>query len=501
MRFLSISNLAVIDRLELEFAPGLNVLTGETGAGKSILVGAVGLLVGGRASAPNSCGPERTPQPSRPSSKSPTATEVIVRREVSAQGRSRAFVDGALVTSAALRDAAGVARRSARSARAPGAARSLDASRSARRVRRPDPEARGCCRRVPPMAARCDDERARLAASEQQKASRAEFLAFQLVGDRSRRDRRRARTRSWRRRGKCSPMPIGCSGSAPTPTPRSTTATKRRLPALASVWKKVGELAALDPKFAPYLEAREGVKSQLEDLAFFLRSYSQNIDASPARLQDIEDRLALLERLKKKHGPALADVIANATDAPSRAARPRARNRARSRARRGAGGGTRAYLRGRRRISRGAAASGAKEFSRALEQALADLAMAEDALRGPLHGCLERRQHGAMVRTRHRRGGVLHLAESGRGPAAAGADRLGRRAVADHARAEDAGDHRRTGQDADLRRSGRRHRRAPSRTSSARGSSGSASASRCCASRTCRRLPPTARRTSGSRSP
>ena len=51
IRFLSIQNLAVIDKLELEFQPGLNVLTGETGAGKSILVGAVGLLVGGRASA------------------------------------------------------------------------------------------------------------------------------------------------------------------------------------------------------------------------------------------------------------------------------------------------------------------------------------------------------------------------------------------------------------------------------------------------------------------
>ena len=52
------------------------------------------------------------------------------------------------------------------------------------------------------------------------------------------------------------------------------------------------------------------VKSQLEDLAYFLRSYCvRRIDASPARLQDVEDRLALLERIKKKHGPALADVI------------------------------------------------------------------------------------------------------------------------------------------------------------------------------------------------
>src|ERR1700681_1129486 len=50
LRFLSIKRLAVIDAAEVEFEPGLNVLTGETGAGKSILVEAVGLLLGGRAS-------------------------------------------------------------------------------------------------------------------------------------------------------------------------------------------------------------------------------------------------------------------------------------------------------------------------------------------------------------------------------------------------------------------------------------------------------------------
>ena len=50
LRFLSVRHLAVIDRVEVEFEPGLNVLTGETGAGKSILVEAIDLLVGGRAS-------------------------------------------------------------------------------------------------------------------------------------------------------------------------------------------------------------------------------------------------------------------------------------------------------------------------------------------------------------------------------------------------------------------------------------------------------------------
>ena len=88
--------------------------------------------------------------------------------------------------------------------------------------------------------------------------------------------------------------------------------TPRPCASLVDVWKRVGELAGIDPQFAPYLAARDAVKSQLEDLAYFLRSYSGAIDASPAKLQEVEDRLAVLERLKKKHGPALDDVIATA---------------------------------------------------------------------------------------------------------------------------------------------------------------------------------------------
>jgi len=103
LRFLSVRNLAVIDRLEIEFEPGLNVLTGETGAGKSILVGAVGLLVGGRASADLVRTGEETAAVEA-IFETASGAEVIVRREVSAQGRSRASIDGALATSTALRD-------------------------------------------------------------------------------------------------------------------------------------------------------------------------------------------------------------------------------------------------------------------------------------------------------------------------------------------------------------------------------------------------------------
>src|SRR5688500_2163311 len=106
LRFLRIQHLAVIDRLELEFEPGFTVLTGETGAGKSILMGAVGLLVGGRASADLvRTGEEQASVEAI--FETADGREMIVRREVSSQGRSRALIDGVLTTSAALREACG----------------------------------------------------------------------------------------------------------------------------------------------------------------------------------------------------------------------------------------------------------------------------------------------------------------------------------------------------------------------------------------------------------
>src|SRR5436190_14345646 len=104
LRFLRITRLAVIDSVEIEFEPGLNVLTGETGAGKSILVEAVGLLLGGRASADL----VRTGEESATIEAmfDEGAQEIVVRREITAQGRSRAFVNGELVTAGALKDLA-----------------------------------------------------------------------------------------------------------------------------------------------------------------------------------------------------------------------------------------------------------------------------------------------------------------------------------------------------------------------------------------------------------
>jgi DNA repair protein RecN (Recombination protein N) len=371
IRFLSVTNLAVIDRLELEFPPGLTVLTGETGAGKSILVGAVGLLVGGRASAELVRTGEETATV-QAVFEGPGGREVIVRREVSSQGRSRAFVDGALVTGAALRDAAGGL---------------VDLHGQHEHQLLLDPAAHlDLLDEFAGLASDRDgvssaffhwreirDERARLAASEQQKAARAEFLAFQLseiekAAPRAGEDDELAAARHVL--ANADRLQRLC-GDAYTALYEGDEAA---LPALAIVWKKVAELASLDPRFAPYVDARDQVKSQLEDLAFFLRSYAQGIDASPARLQEIEDRLALIDRLKRKHGPSLADVIAK-EDALRRELHDIERASERAGVLDAALDAAHAAYRGVAERLSARRAAAAAEFARVLEKALADLAM------------------------------------------------------------------------------------------------------------------------------
>lgn len=305
LRFLRIRNLAIIESVEVEFERGFNVLTGETGAGKSILVEAVGLLLGGRASADLLRTGES--QATIEAIFETADAELVVRREITSQGRSRALINGALATNAALRDLAERlvelhGQHEQQSLLDPlthlpllDAFAGLDALAAS--VGTSWSEFRALRDRV---------ERSHM--DDREKAARLDLIAFQL-GELD----------------KAAPKPGEDEELATTREVLASADRIQRLCAesyavlyendqavlagLGGVWKRVGELAAIEPQFVPFLQARDGIKSQLEDLALFLRSYADGVDASPVRLEQIEERLALLERLKRKYGPTLTDVV------------------------------------------------------------------------------------------------------------------------------------------------------------------------------------------------
>src|SRR5258705_3429493 len=372
LRFLRIRNLAVIEAVEVEFEPGFNVLTGETGAGKSILVEAVGLLLGARASADL----VRTGEALATIEaifEDPNARELIVRREISSQGRSRSFINGALATAAALRDLS---------------ARLVELHGQHEHQALLDPLAHlPLLDEYADLADAAGDvaaawtkvrtlreqlERSRMDARE--KTARLDLIAFQLgeiekAAPRPGEDEELAATKQVLASAERIQRLCQESYSALYDSDEAV------LAGLGGVWKRVGELATLEPQFAPYVESRDGIKSQLEDLAFFLRSYADAIDASPGRLQQVEDRLALIERLKRKYGPTLQEVI----DKGDRLARERelltgGGERAEDLVKE-LDGATRGVLTIRRGLSQKRRAA-AVTFARELEALLAELAMA-----------------------------------------------------------------------------------------------------------------------------
>jgi DNA repair protein RecN (Recombination protein N) len=307
IRYLAIRNLAVIESVSVEFEPAFNVLTGETGAGKSILVEAVGLLLGGRA----------TQDLLRTGEELATVeaifdpgdgSELIVRREITAQGRSRAFINGALATAAALKDL------SNRLVELHGQHEHQQLLDPAQHLLVLDDfgDLTGMREAVAGAFARVSHVRQqidRLRMDDRERSARLELVEFQLnelrsaalqpEEDESLAGERQILRSADRVQRLCQESYFELYDDE-----------RAVLSQLDHVWKRVGELAGFDARFVPYLDSRETVKAQLEELAFTLRDFSQGIDASPARLQEVEDRLALLERLKRKHGATLPDVIA-----------------------------------------------------------------------------------------------------------------------------------------------------------------------------------------------
>lgn len=320
LKLLRINNIALIPRIELELGPGLVLLTGETGTGKSIVIDALGLLLGERASPELiRSGEERAlvegvfevegAQAFLEERGLPTdGAEVVVRREVQLAGKGRATVNGAIVPVSLLRDLA------------PWLA-VIHGQHEPQGLLDPqvhldlldrlvDPAGDGR-----PLAEYFRDLRAAEAAIER------------LHGDRREAERRREMLEFQAGEIEAAGLTAGEEESLRLEKARQANAGRLAqlsseayallyddeaavLGRLGQVYRRIEELAGIDPEFQAFVEGKAPLLAALEDLSLRLRDYRERLDVSPGRLDEIESRLALVERLKKKYGATVEEVIA-----------------------------------------------------------------------------------------------------------------------------------------------------------------------------------------------
>ncbi|TNE89807.1 MAG: DNA repair protein RecN [Deltaproteobacteria bacterium] len=305
---LRIQNMAVIEELEVEFGPGLNVITGETGAGKSIIVTALELLRGGRA-APHLV---RTGEDTASVEAliEIDGEQLVVRRTISSKGRSRAYIDGEMCTVQALRE------------RAPAW---LDISGQHEHHALVDPHSHlGWLDRF----ARVDGLTASLA--EAVSAAR-EALHAQRAFEESMRDRdermdllRFQLAEIERIKPKAGELEAVLTEletlSHATELRQDADAAAHRLllgersavRELEHAQESIRRAARIAPTLEP-LDARiESARIELEDIADELSRYASRLHADPRRLQQLREREQLLSRLVRRHG-SLESALAHGT--------------------------------------------------------------------------------------------------------------------------------------------------------------------------------------------
>lgn len=324
---LRIQNYALIDDLEVEFLDGFNVLTGETGAGKSIVVGALNLVLGGRASSEavrNGADKAkvealfRIDQPSRRLQsllKEHDITiedrELIVTRTVSSDGRSRATVCGSLVPISVLAtigdelvDLHGQHEHQSLLH----ADRQLDLLDAFGAL---DDDAMALATRVSALRA-LEREIAGLETDDRERARKVEFLRFELgeiegAGLQSGEEQEIRERRTLITNAEHIVEAASRAYAALYDNDES--------PAVADVGHALRELqglATLDPRFEALMKQVENLQTELESVAGEIRQYTRQIEFDPQELDALNTRLNLITSLKRKYGESIDAVLAYA---------------------------------------------------------------------------------------------------------------------------------------------------------------------------------------------
>jgi DNA repair protein RecN (Recombination protein N) len=381
---LRVENYAVIDNVAVEFAPGLNLLTGETGAGKSILIDALALLLGEKASADVirhgaekavvsgvfELEGKRAGDILAANGLDAENGEVILRREVAPAGRGRVFVNNQPATVAVLKQLAPLL------AAVHAQNESILAFDAAARLALLD----AFCGAAPqPLAAafeKWNSIRKRIAELEQDEQLRLRLVdlwTFQKkeIADAQLEAGEDERLESEKRvLANAEKIYTAAMGAYDLLYERNASAAA----ALLAACRHLEELARYDSKFQETLAALESARLTVEDAGVTLRAYAENINASPERLAEVEDRLALLDRLKRKYGKTLADVIAYAAEITAKLDEIENKDEVLARLRSELAAAGNAYLRLAREVSHARAAA-SRKLERIVSEAINQLAM------------------------------------------------------------------------------------------------------------------------------
>ena len=325
---LRLENYAVIDNAAVEFASGLNLLTGETGAGKSILIDALALLLGEKASSEViRTGAERAVVSAvfecdlasedaiekvleRNGLDESEDGSLIVRREIATGGKGRVFVNNQAATVAVLRQLAPhlatihAQNESILAFDAPARLELLDgfAGTQIGPTRAAFEAWKGVRARIDDLE-RGEQDRLRLVDLWIFQKREIEEARLQAGEDEQLETEKRVLANAEKiYNAAMQAFDLLYEGDG------STSASMR------AAQKQIEELARYEPKFQEALAALETARISVEDVGATVRDYAGGIHASPEHLAEVEDRLALLDRLKRKYGPALEDVIAFGAD-------------------------------------------------------------------------------------------------------------------------------------------------------------------------------------------
>jgi DNA repair protein RecN (Recombination protein N) len=323
-------NYAVIDHAVARFGRGLNLLTGETGAGKSILIDALALLLGGKASsdvvrhgaekAVVACVFEMTPGALailEANGIEAETEDILLRREIAANGKGRAFVNNQPTTVGVLRQLAPELALVHSQGETLG---SFDQEQQRLLLDRFGAISTEVVSEAFRAWQRTTAKLTELQSAEQDRLRMADLWRFQsgeiAAAGLTAEDEDTQLEAEKRVLGNAEKL-YTAAMSAHDLLYESESAVEATL---GAALKHLEELARYDARFAEPAQQLAAAKATVEDVSTEVRDFADRINSTPERLEEIEDRLAALDRLKRKYGKTLAEVIAFGAEASARLA-------------------------------------------------------------------------------------------------------------------------------------------------------------------------------------